>query len=98
MSEQRPTRWLVDVKDLLEKELYLCAPFSQRPRVVSVFDIVTAPPVDAVEVVRCKDCKHSKKHRETEYLCFVDRPTIYFNKKPMGYCDRGERKPTKKEK
>ena len=27
---------------------------------VSTIDILTAPTVDAVEVVRCRDCKHYK--------------------------------------
>ena len=52
--------------------------------------------VDAVEVVRCKDCKHG---RESEYAFAVD------TKKPLcdccymwlphqwhGYCSRGERR------
>ena len=58
--------------------------------------VVAAPAVDAVEVVRCKDCKH----RGTSYDCpfrqlmfteaggyhYVDKTTNY------GYCSFGVRK------
>ena len=57
---------------------------------VSMEDIYSAPIIDAVEVVRCKDCKH--KYRTI--FC----GNIYYNcgkraehVEPDGYCDGGER-------
>ena len=45
-------------------------------------DIEAAPTVDAVEVVRCKDCKHRHSYSWCEY---VDDDDNF-------YCARGERK------
>ena len=45
-------------------------------------DIEAAPTVDAVEVVRCKDCKHRHSDSWCEY---VDDDDNF-------YCARGERK------
>ena len=45
-------------------------------------DIEAAPTVDAVEVVRCKDCKHRYQDSWCEY---VDDDDNF-------YCARGERK------
>lgn len=42
--------------------------------------IEEAPTVDAVEVVRCKDCKHYNKHLALEPFC------EYLTDK-LGYCD-----------
>ncbi len=45
--------------------------------------------VDAVEVVRCKDCEHSCKSHSTDYLlCEVwETPTGTMARvNPMGYC------------
>ena len=46
------------------------------------YDIEAAPTVDAVEVVRCKDCKHRYSDSWCEY---VDDDDNF-------YCARGERK------
>lgn len=46
------------------------------------YDIEAAPTVDAVEVVRCKDCKHRHSDSWCEY---VDDDDNF-------YCARGERK------
>ena len=34
---------------------------------VSTIDILTAPTVDAVKVVRCKDCKHYKPQKKSAH-------------------------------
>lgn len=39
---------------------------------VSWFDIKHAPAVNAVEVVRCKDCKHSRERNEYEKNYLVE--------------------------
>lgn len=49
---------------------------------IPVIDIKHAPPVDAVEVVRCKDCIHTHDH---------DCP-ITWDKTENDYCSYGERK------
>ena len=48
----------------------------------TIFDIMDAYVVDAVEVVRCKDCKHRYSDSWCEY---VDDDDNF-------YCARGERK------
>ena len=52
------------------------------------------PTVDAVEVVRCKDCLHQRKywHKPPECHCLLyDRAT-----REDGFCDRGEPMPANK--
>jgi len=45
--------------------------------------------VDAVEVVRCKDCKHYKEY-DGEIECWA-RPML-FPREPDDYCSMGERR------
>lgn len=49
---------------------------------VAIADLADAPTVDAVEVVRCKNCKHRHEDSWCEY---VDDDDNF-------YCARGERK------
>lgn len=54
-------------------------------------DVWDAPTVDAVEVVRCKDCKH---YREDSFWCDMnsrDR-NEWFNWYPDDFCSYGERR------
>ena len=54
------------------------------------FDIMEEPAVDAVEVVRCKDCKHCDPEN---YHC--DHPmgtAAPLRHKPDDFCSYGERK------
>ena len=54
------------------------------------FDIMEEPAVDAVEVVRCKDCKHCDPEN---YHC--DHPmgtAAPLRRKPDDFCSYGERK------
>lgn len=59
---------------------------------VSVEDIESTPSVDAVAVVRCKDCKHFKPTSEIKGECTYWRvmPIQYPLKED--YCARGERR------
>lgn len=53
--------------------------------------ITEAPPVDAVEVVRCRDC--AKDGLFTCPICFIENKTLHFiNHIPDFYCGEGERK------
>ena len=50
--------------------------------------IKSAPTIDAVEVVRCKDCKWSEIELDCQRWCYSNgTPT-----KDDGYCSYGERK------
>ena len=52
--------------------------------------VATAPTVDAVEVVRCKDCKHWCRHTEVNLnygVCY----RCHCKKHENGYCELGER-------
>ena len=50
-----------------------------------------APIVDAVEVVRCKDCIRRYDTDECP-MCFLIKGKYYEYTNENGYCDRGERK------
>ena len=59
--------------------------------VIFVDDIENAPTVDAVEVVRCRDC--AKDGMLTCPICFIENKTLQFiNHSPDFYCGEGERK------
>ena len=49
-----------------------------------------APAVDAVEVVRCKDCIHYEKYPDYANECWNDAGML--NVYDDGFCSRGERK------
>ena len=53
--------------------------------------IMDAPTVDAVEVVRCKDCKHWNKRYETKGICLKHNSIVTFTS-PEFYCACGERR------
>jgi hypothetical protein len=56
--------------------------------------IEDAPTIDAVPVVRCKDCKHSRKYPWGSYSCsfhdYEGEPHV----EPNDFCNYGERKET----
>ena len=54
-----------------------------------VSDIDTIPRVDAVEVVRCRECKHRKDTYVKEHAhCSLTGYTVEYD----DFCSRGERK------
>lgn len=65
-------------------------------------EIESAPTIDAVPVVRCKDCKHSRGLNEKERLCVCDNALICKNSEahvdgwnpmwPDDFCSYGEKK------
>ena len=60
-------------------------------RKYAVRDIMGAPTVDAVEVVRCKDC--TKNGLFTCPICYIENKTLQFiNLSPDFFCGEGERK------
>ena len=56
-------------------------------------DIKNAPTVDAVPVVRCKDCIHS--YDGLCGLCCTCGPCVYSVVQPEFYCAEGKRKEAK---
>ena len=54
-------------------------------------DIKNAPTVDAVPVVRCKDCKHYEIHKP-KVLENCERNGYLIPMKPDDFCSHGERK------
>ena len=58
---------------------------------VDAKQIADAPTVDAVEVVRCRDC--AKLGLFTCPICFIENKTLQFvNISPDFFCGEGERK------
>ena len=63
---------------------------AERPDAYYLFDYAAlilqeAPTVDAVEVVRCRDCKHY----DGKWLCKISGVP---SRKPCDFCSHGERK------
>lgn len=66
--------------------------FDRWANVICKFSLVHAPTVDAVEVVRCKNCEHSKTWGNNgTLLCYRDETTIHIVK-PDAYCDGSQRR------
>ena len=69
----------------------------RNPKLASIDDTLfildNLPSVDAVEVVRCKDCKHGELNcnlQKKEYVvCELDEYLVWL---PNGFCSYGERK------
>lgn len=82
---------LIDAEEL---ERLFNEQIEQGVGVIDAFDafydaLQDAPTVDAVEVVRCKDCKHYKPE---EYECGCDFAGGLPYVKADDYCSYGERK------
>ena len=63
--------------------------------VVYLQDIAEAPTVDAVEVVRCKDCKYWFKFESSligEVMCCTGQGSVNILKSPYDFCSCGKRK------
>ena len=55
-------------------------------------EIKKMPTVDAVEVVRCKDCKWAEYGKDYEPYCNHWKSGLYANIKDADFCSYGERK------
>lgn len=88
----------MDVREKLpsEKRLIDADAFLEKMKRTSryfdvVFDVEEMPTVDAVEVVRCKDC--IKRYDTDECpMCFLNRGLYVECTEDDGFCDLGERK------
>ena len=76
---------LIDVDAFLEKMKRTSRYFDVK------FDIEEMPTIDAVPVVRCKDCIRRYDTDECP-MCFLIDGRYYEYTNENGFCDRGERK------
>lgn len=76
---------LIDVDAFLEKMKRTSRYFDVK------FDIEEMPTIDAVQVVRCKDCIRRYDTDECP-MCFLSGGKYYEYTNENGFCDRGERK------
>lgn len=76
---------LIDVDAFLEKMKRTSRYFDVK------FDIEEMPTIDAVTVVRCKDCIRRYDTDECP-MCFLIEGKYYDYTNENGFCDRGERK------
>ena len=76
---------LIDVDAFLEKMKRTSRYFDVK------FDIEEMPTIDAVQVVRCKDCIRRYDTDECP-MCFLIEGKYYEYTNENGFCDRGERK------
>ena len=76
---------LIDVDAFLEKMKRTSRYFDVK------FDIEEMPTIDAVPVVRCKDCIRRYDTDECQ-MCFLIEGKYYEYTNENGFCDRGERK------
>ena len=79
---------LIDA-DALIKEAYTEGAYGY----VDAFQIASAPSIDAVPVVRCKDCIHS--YDDLCGLCCTCGPYVDCVVQPEFYCAEGKRKENK---
>ena len=76
---------LIDVDAFLEKMKRTSRYFDVK------FDIEEIPTIDAVQVVRCKDCIRRYDTDECP-MCFLIEGKYYEYTNGNGFCDCGERK------
>ena len=76
---------LIDVDAFLEKMKRTSRYFDVK------FDIEEMPTIDAVPVVRCKDCIRRYDTDECP-MCFLIDGKYYEYTNENGFCDRGDRK------
>lgn len=76
---------LIDVDAFLEKMKRTSRYFDVK------FDIEEMPTIDAVTVVRCKDCIRRYDTDECP-MCYLSEGKYYEYTNGNGFCDRGERK------
>ena len=82
---------LIDRAALLEKKTTLWDDSLGWTECVDIDDIEAAPAVDAVEVVRCKDCKHWEEIKHGHGWCCASTPNHALTKDD-DFCSYGERR------
>lgn len=85
---------LININDALEKlcEFCSCGDYEDCDYRCSEFEnISNIPAVDAVEVVRCRDCKHYEIHKPN-VLENCERNGYLIPMKPDDFCSFGEKR------
>ena len=62
---------------------------------VDAKQISEAPTIDAVEIVRCRDCKHYKPQKKSahwEHKAYYCNRIVTIKTQPYDFCSYGERK------
>ena len=85
-EKQSSERRLIDANALIEE-----ANAEGAYGYVDAKQIADAPTIDAVVVVRCKDCIRRYDTDECP-MCFLSEGQYYEFTRDDGFCDRGERK------
>lgn len=84
---------LISRSALLNKQTYMFDEALGTSPCVLTEDIKAAPTVDAVKVVRCKDCKHWMYEFDDVGLCVADVPDVEgVERTALSFCSIGERK------
>lgn len=89
-EKQSSGKRLIDADKLLTNAITISNSEGQAIwSAVSTIDILAAPIVDAVEVVRCRKCKYHEDTSVTEYehCCLLSKTVRYDD-----FCSYGERK------
>ena len=70
--------------------------FGRRGGLIHTSDIDNAPTIDAVDVIKCKDCKYYKPSAvASRKMCFrkdVDGVQVCCDFQPDDFCSHGERR------
>lgn len=82
---------LIDA-DALKRRAITVRFFGKDIMMVSTSEIDDAPTIDAVEVVRCKDCRHKVHCHETVAHTRIHDDFKEHWSEPIEWCSRGERK------
>lgn len=84
---------LIDADRALEivREQAIAHPNAYYLTTYATLTLREAPTIDAVPVVRCKDCIRRYDTEECP-MCYLSEGKYYEYTNGNGYCDRGERK------
>ena len=85
---------LIDADALIQKRSYAKA-YSPEMYVIGQGYVMDAPTIDAVPVVRCRECKNHGTLKSGELFCGKIKTGIYgyyHTVKADDYCSHGERK------
>lgn len=87
ITERREKMRLIDADEL--KRTIKMSDLRRWEKVALYIALISAPTVDAVEVVRCRDCKHGSQYDDgsDNYVCGYGG-----TKKGSGFCSEGKRR------
>ena len=83
---------LIDANALIEKKRRYCSGHGEYEYMVELWHIEHAPTVDAVEVVRCKDCEFCVYNFCNDTYKCRSMSGMFRRVEPDEFCSYGERK------